>query len=277
MTHAEIKSHLQITLSSQFNADEIHAFLFWILPHLDSIPSQLYSTELNNICDTLLTGKPIQHILETAFFGDLTLKVNSNTLIPRPETEELCHLICSNMNSDRIAGLDIGTGSGCIPIYLLNKNLHWSFRAIDISQDALVIANENAYRNGLQNRIAFECSDFLTWTALPTNINLLVSNPPYITVAEKEQMQAGVTDFEPHLALFTPEADPLVFYKHIAFLTEKAAASRTEPLEIWLEINQYLGDETKTLFNFCHFNELICDLSGNQRFIHAVLMPALGR
>lgn len=275
MNPNQVKSFLNEKLSKQFNPSEIHAFGFWILPHLESVVEALQPKEIDFICTELLSGKPIQYILEAAFFGHLTLKVNPSTLIPRPETEELCVLICEYYQNHQIAtskelhGIDIGTGSGCIPIYLLNKHPNWTFTAMDISEDALDIAAENAIHVGVNQRLSLQVCDFLSLSSLPENLQLIVSNPPYITQSEKNAMHNNVLDHEPHIALFTPEADPLIFYRHIANLTKKSPRNPAEPLHIWLEINQYLGTETLDLFQFCDSAELLSDLSGNPRFIHA--------
>ena len=275
MNPNQVKSILNEKLSKQFNPSEIHAFGFWILPHLESVIEALQPKEIDFICSELLSGKPIQYILEAAFFGHLTLKVNPSTLIPRPETEELCVLICEYYQNQQIGtskelhGIDIGTGSGCIPIYLLDKHPNWTFTAMDISEDALDIAAENAIHVGVNERLSLLVCDFLSLSSLPENLQLIVSNPPYITQSEKNAMHNNVLDHEPHVALFTPEADPLIFYRHIANLTKKSPRNPAEPLHIWLEINQYLGTETLALFQFCDSAELLSDLSGNPRFIHA--------
>ena len=275
MNPNQVKSILNEKLSKQFNPSEIHAFGFWILPHLESVLEALQPKEIDFICSELLSGKPIQYILEAAFFGHLTLKVNPSTLIPRPETEELCVLICEYYQNQQIGtskelhGIDIGTGSGCIPIYLLDKHPNWTFTAMDISEDALDIAAENAIHVGVNERLSLQVCDFLSLSILPENLQLIVSNPPYITQSEKNAMHNNVLDHEPHVALFTPEADPLIFYRHIANLTKKSPRNPAEPLHIWLEINQYLGTETLDLFQFCDSAELLSDLSGNPRFIHA--------
>ena len=275
MNPNQVKSILNEKLSKQFNPSEIHAFGFWILPHLESVIEALQPKEIDFICSELLSGKPIQYILEAAFFGHLTLKVNPSTLIPRPETEELCVLICEYYQNQQIGtskelhGIDIGTGSGCIPIYLLDKHPNWTFTAMDISEDALDIAAENAIHVGVNERLSLQVCDFLSLSSLPENLQLIISNPPYITQSEKNAMHNNVLDHEPHVALFTPEADPLIFYRHIANLTKKSPRNPAEPLHIWLEINQYLGTETLDLFQFCDSAELLSDLSGNPRFIHA--------
>jgi release factor glutamine methyltransferase len=279
MQKSMIQSLITQKLSAHFSADEISAFGFWLLPHCETLSEEQIPAELDIVCAELIKKTPIQYIFETAFFGPLTLKVSPATLIPRPETEELCHLILQDYkkqqtpNDVSIRGLDIGTGSGCIPMYLLHHQPSWTFTAVDVSEDALDIAAENAFHIGVQERIELRHSDFLQWESIPEHIDLLISNPPYVRLEEAEQMDENVLNHEPHLALFTPENDPLIFYRKLATLAEKDCHSRSTPLHIWLEINQYLSEETRALF--CHFAEaeVIRDLSNNPRFIHAVARP----
>ena len=279
MTRQLIQAHIHQDLQPQFSADEIKAFEFWILPHCESLPEIDRLQALKLICEQLKQQIPIQYIFEAAFFGPLTLKVTPATLIPRPETEELCHLICERKqtlelsNGSNIEGLDIGTGSGCIPMYLLHQNPLWKFTGVDVSEDALDVAAENAFHVGIQDRLQLEHSNFLNWESLPPNIDLLVSNPPYIELKEAKDMADNVLKHEPHLALFTPKNDPLVFYRKMALLAETAMAQRTKPLHIWLEINQYLAEETKNLFASFAEAEVIRDMSDNPRFIQAIVLP----
>lgn len=279
MEHSIIKHHLQKALSPQFSDDEIHAFGFWVIPHCESLSEEVALEELHDICEKLKRHIPIQYIFEAAFFGPLTLKVTPATLIPRPETEELCHLILQKKlvmeqsNGQHLNGLDIGTGSGCIPMYLLHHCKEWNFTAVDISEDALDIAAENAFHTGVETRIQLQCSDVLTWTNLPNNIDLLVSNPPYVKWDEAPDMDERVLQHEPHLALFTPENDPLIFYKKLAQLCQTSQTHRSTPLYLWLEINQYLATETLACFAPFASAEVVQDLSSNPRFIYAVILP----
>lgn len=262
-------------LHPQFNNDQMHALQFWIRPHLETIPEPQQEETLKRICQELLNNRPIQYILSLAFFGPLSIRVNEHTLIPRPETEEMCDLICKNSTQlnqsvERIIGLDIGTGSGCIPLYLLHHNSDWHFSAVDISAKALQVAQHNAIECGVQNRLTLQCTDFLSWDHISQDVNLLVSNPPYISEEEKLSMQAHVLQNEPHLALFVANNDPLLFYKHVAKLVQSRHINLSQPLHIWLEINQYHGRATLDLFSFCKQSILIQDISGNDRFIWAI-------
>lgn len=279
MEPQSIKNHLVQSLSHQFSMDEINAFGFWVIPHCQSLGEQEAFNTLNEVCEKLLSNIPIQYIFEAAFFGPLTLKVTPATLIPRPETEELCYLIgkqsadMSESNGPNIRGLDIGTGSGCIPLYLLHDNPSWTFTAVDISEDALDIAAENAFHVGVQSRIQLQCSDVLLWTEFPSDIDLLVSNPPYVKLDEAANMDSRVLQHEPHSALFTPENDPLIFYRKLAELCDAERHRRSTPLYIWLEINQYLAEETRALFTPFASAEVVRDLSNNPRFVYAIALP----
>jgi release factor glutamine methyltransferase len=171
----------------------------------------------------LKEAEPLQYILGEAWFYNLPFYVNSHVLIPRPETEELVHTIiqansANTLHSNtQLSILDIGTGSGCIPI-ALKKNLDQAtVYGMDISADVLSTANQNAKRNGVE--ITFLRGDILNMKAsqiVDLQYDIIVSNPPYITEAEKEHMHTNVLSYEPHLALFVTNNDPLQFYKAIA-------------------------------------------------------------
>lgn len=276
MDNKTIQQKLNRELVDLYSNDEIRAFLFWILPHIQTTQTDK-DAELDRIILELKTGKPIQYIFEIAFFGSLELKVTPNTLIPRPETEELCDLInrhfkipsnnnsLSGQQSAVINGIDLGTGSGCIPIFLLTENPNWKFTAVDISQSAIDVANFNATNHKVSERFTANAQDVLGSFELPSNIQLLVSNPPYISELERESMSSRVLEFEPQNALFTPNQDPLQFYKKIAELLDSSA---TQQLSIWLEINQYYSEEIKSVFIPLGETEILNDLSGNPRFLH---------
>lgn len=161
----------------------------------------------------VLAGKPIQYIVGEVPFLDVVLKVNESVLIPRPETEELVHSVLTKWQSTQCAALDIGTGSGCIAIALSHARPQWSVDAWDVSEKSLQVAMENNQVNG--TRVNFECHDILQTTQTAKRWNLIMSNPPYIPLNERNDMDAQVLDHEPHLALFTPNDDPLLFYRSI--------------------------------------------------------------
>lgn len=207
---------------------------------------------LKNILIQLQTGQPIQYILGITEFYGLPFKVNPSVLIPRPETEELVEWILSSVgnlqavNTGQFAGsiLDIGTGSGCIAISL-KKNLSGAqVSAIDISEGALQTAKENAELNKVDvNFIKTDILNVNSEIEIP-KFEIIVSNPPYVTLEDKKQMHTNVTDFEPHSALFVPEHNPLLFYNAIANF---ALTNLTPNGLLFFEINENFGNETVEL------------------------------
>lgn len=221
-----------------------------------------------SVLSDLKTHKPIQYILgETEFFG-LPFYVNENTLIPRPETEELVQWIVSAnataATSEKLRILDIGTGSGCIAIALAKNLPNAEVFALDVSEEALSVAKRNALRNGAS--VIFLHQSILETEDLGNSFDVIVSNPPYIRNLEKEEINKNVLDFEPHLALFVEDTDALLFYRKIAQLAVKKLS---ENGQLYFEINQYLGTEMTELLEKYHFTqiELRKDIYGNDRMI----------
>ena len=219
-------------------------------------------SKIKQIVAELKTHKPIQYILgKTEFYG-LKIKVNEHTLIPRPETEQLVDWI---LKENFVTALDIGTGSGCIPIALA-KHTDAKVLAIDVSEDALLIAEENAKNNEVE-------IDFIHQDILQTNylqkVDLIVSNPPYVLESEKEKMQENVLDYEPELALFVEDKNPLIFYKKIASL---AFNFLNENGKLFFEINAKFGKETiEMLADIGFVNiELKKDMNDKDRMIKAI-------
>lgn len=225
------------------------------------------SVALNTVLERLQHQEPIQYILgDTEFYG-LPFQVNPATLIPRPETEELVDWILTDLDEKQAYTiLDIGTGSGCIGISLKKNRPAAKVVAYDISLDALDTAQTNAQLNKAQ--VQFEQIDILKTTTLSSTFDCIVSNPPYVRQQEQEQMQRNVLDYEPHQALFVPDDDALVFYKHIGKIAKQ---SLTPNGVLFFEINQYLGTTTVNLLKDIGFTtvELRKDLSGNDRMIKA--------
>jgi len=219
-------------------------------------------SKIKQIVAELKTHKPIQYIFgKTEFYG-LKIKVNEHTLIPRPETEQLVDWI---LKENFVAALDIGTGSGCIPIALA-KNTDAKVLAIDVSEDALLIAEENAKNNEVE--IDFIHQDILQTNSLQ-KVDLIVSNPPYVLESEKEKMQENVLDYEPELALFVEDKNPLIFYKKIARL---AINFLNENGKLFFEINAKFGKETiEMLADIGFVNiELKKDMNDMDRMIKAI-------
>jgi release factor glutamine methyltransferase len=221
----------------------------------------------------LKEAEPLQYILGEAWFYNLPFYVNSHVLIPRPETEELVHTIiqansANTLHSNtQLSILDIGTGSGCIPI-ALKKNLDQAtVYGMDISADVLSTANQNAKRNGVE--ITFLRGDILNMKAsqiVDLQYDIIVSNPPYITEAEKEHMHTNVLSYEPHLALFVTNNDPLQFYKAIA---DYASTHLVHQGRLYVEINAGYALDVKYCFEQYGFTDVIIatDMQGKERFV----------
>ncbi len=212
----------------------------------------------------LQSGEPLQYAMGFEFFRDRKLMVSPDTLIPRPETEELITKILPLIEKQHRV-LDVGTGSGCIAVSLSIETDAAIF-AWDISEGALEIAKKNAKLLGAQ--VSFRCQDIFEWEHTRDNWDFIVSNPPYVLDQEKNEMSLNVLDFEPHLALFVPDLDPLKFYQTLGTF----AWSRLNPGG-WLavEINRAYGLETEKLFRQIGFSttELHQDFKGNDRFVLA--------
>ncbi|MTG98246.1 MULTISPECIES: peptide chain release factor N(5)-glutamine methyltransferase [Myroides] len=216
----------------------------------------------------LIQEKPIQYIFSRAYFYGMTFEVNQYTLIPRSETEELVEWIINSVAQDRqVSILDIGTGSGCIGITLASELPKAKVTLMDVSKQALDTAKANAIRNGVSVQTILQ--DVLALDRLEGQYDIIVSNPPYVRNLEKVEIRKNVLDYEPHLALFVKDEDPLIFYRKIAQL---ANDNLVKSGMLFYEINQYLGPETVDLFNSLQFEqiELRKDMVGNDRMIKAV-------
>lgn len=224
--------------------------------------------QFENVISELKTGKPYQQVLGEAEFYGLTFFVNENVLIPRPETEELLEFAINKIQSSEFKDqilkiLDIGTGSGIIPIVLKKHFPSAEISAIDYSEKALEIARKNAEFH--QTEINFIHAEYLN-AELTENLDVIISNPPYIGVDEETDIAESVKEFEPKMALFSPTSDALIFYRKIA---EDATKYLSENGLVFLEINQKLGNETLELFDNFSESQLIKDISGNDRIVFA--------
>jgi release factor glutamine methyltransferase len=285
----EYKTTFLQELSSLYDEMEIESFFYIILesfhnkkridlalnPEMEMDALQLLRWE--STLAELKKEKPIQYIVgETEFYG-LPFLVNQNTLIPRPETEELVELILNDNiqhPSSIIQLLDIGTGSGCIAISLAKNLPNAQVSAIDVSEKALSTAQKNAEINKV--KVNFIQADILKVDdlnnlptsnfQLPTQFDVIVSNPPYVRNLEKAEIRPNVLEYEPHLALFVEDNDALLFYRKIAELAKK---NLTENGKLYFEINQYLGKETVELLEDSGFKDVILkkDIYGNDRMI----------
>ena len=222
---------------------------------------------LNEMIARLKKNEPIQYVIGAEVFCGWTFEVNENVLIPRPETQELVRWIEADWKSDapcRI--LDVGTGSGCIAISLSKLLEGAEVEAWDISEGALRVARRNADRNEAQ--VLFRRVDVLKACTEDCRYDVIVSNPPYITESEKQDMEANVLDWEPHTALFVPDADPLLFYRRIA---ELGVSMLKEGGALYFEINRAYGEETVRMLEGLGYKqiELRKDNWGNDRMIKA--------
>lgn len=261
---------------------EIESIIYILLEHLlnySKIEIQLNKNEIieQNVSEKLIIALrdlkksiPIQYIVGETEFYDLIFKVNEHTLIPRQETEELVHAI---INSNKVYApkiLDIGTGSGCIPIVLAHNISGANLSSVDISAEAIVIAKENANLNKVT--IDFYHRDFLRWEDYlwEKDYDIIVSNPPYVKESEKAMMEENVLAYEPHTALFVDDNDPLIFYRRIA---EFAKVYLKKGGTLYFEINEALGQEMIELLESLGFSSvrLIKDLNGRDRMTYAEL------
>lgn len=227
------------------------------------------SNRFAKILTDLKTGKPVQQILgETVFYG-LPFKITSDVLIPRPETEELVDWIVNHVKDKKESLLDIGTGSGCIPIVLKKNLAHLDVSSIDISSEALKVAKENAQLNKVDINLIE--GDILNYST-DKMYDIIVSNPPYIRELEKAEMHENVLAHEPHKALFVSDENPLVFYQAIA---DFALNNLSPNGYLFFEINEYLWEETLQILIDMRFKniELKKDMQGKDRMIMARTNP----
>lgn len=278
-----IQNTFHKTLEAVYENEEINNFFFLLLESYYNVSRLKLALEpelvientklIENALDLLKAEKPIQYILgETEFYG-LTFSVNEHVLIPRPETEELVDWIITELEGKGAAFkiLDIGTGSGCIPVSLVNNLSSAKVSGLDVSKEALKVAKQNAERHNVD--VTFLETDILKWktTLQNSKFDIIVSNPPYVREQEKELMKLNVLDNEPHLALFVEDNNPLLFYKTIC---EFAKQNLKEGGLLFFEINEYLGQEMMKLLDDFGFKniELKQDIFKKDRMIKASII-----
>lgn len=230
--------------------------------------SENEQTHLADIVRRLQNHEPVQYIIGKENFMGLVFEVDANVLIPRPETQELVQWILEDYQLDgcrRI--LDIGTGSGCIPISLAYFIKGAEVEAWDVSAGALKVARRNATRN--QVKVTFKEQDVFAAVPSSSQYDVIVSNPPYITEKEKVDMENNVLDWEPSIALFVPDSDPLLFYRKIAELGLKMLVPEGA---LYFEINRAYGAMMKSMLSNMGYRhvELRKDMFGNDRMIKAM-------
>ena len=283
MTLKEFKDFFLKELLKLYPKTEIDSFFFILIDEILNLRRIDFTLEpnieinqqklffLKNALERLKKEEPIQYILgKTEFYGYPFL-VTKDTLIPRPETEELVEWILQELEfqkKKKTSILDIGTGSGCIAISLAKKNKNLSVSAIDFSKEAIEIAKQNATLNKVNINLIEK--DILLTKELDTAFDVIVSNPPYVRELEKVEIKNNVLQNEPHSALFVSDSNPLIFYSKIADLAKNHL---TKNGLLFFEINQYLGQETKVMLSERGYKniELRKDLFGNDRMIKANL------
>ncbi|WP_106829480.1 peptide chain release factor N(5)-glutamine methyltransferase [Parabacteroides pacaensis] len=275
--------YIKQELKGIFSENEIGSLIHIITEHVCGIPyyrllidkdrqlSEKEKQDFYQITQRLKQAEPIQYILgQTSFYGS-TYLVNPDVLIPRPETEELVDLILKRHQEKNIKILDIGTGSGCIAITLAKHLPQAQVWAADISTKALQTAQKNAIRNQAEiHFIHFNILDPSTKDKIQDNYDIIVSNPPYVLESEKKTMEKNVLEYEPGVALFVPDSDPLCFYQAIASFGKKRLKKNGF---IYFEINDLYGNKIKEMLaqkNY-HSIQLKKDICGKDRIIEAQL------
>lgn len=281
MTLQEIKIFLKQKLSSKIDAVELTSLIGMLIEavtgwnrmqQIVNVNTELTKEQqavLENYAQQLLGDKPIQYILGKAWFMGNELMVNEHVLIPRPETEELVEWIISyaSIMNKPLSILDIGTGSGCIPIALKLALPNCTLTGLDISKDALAVAEINA--NNLKATVEWIEQDILNTAALDTSYDIIVSNPPYIPLREKKDMQVQVLNFEPSIALFVSNEDPLIYYKAIAKIGKQNLSKNGQ---LFFEIHYDKGKAILALLDELNYHaELRQDSFGKNRMIRASL------
>ena len=258
----EAQAMIRVICEDVFNYDPVDVALRQESELPDFAPQRIA-----DIIARLQRHEPLQYIVGSARFHGHRFKMTPAVLIPRPETEQLVDLIVDENPGSDLRVLDMGTGSGCIAISLARALKFAQVDALDVSQDALAVARENA--SLLKVKVRFFESDMLA-PQPAARYDIIVSNPPYVCWSERETMERNVLDYEPGQALFVPDNDPLLFYKAIV---PYAAQSLERGGHLYLEINQRFGSEVKRLLEASGFDEvrIIEDSYGKPRFAAAVM------
>jgi len=256
MTYSEGRNIFREKLKSLFEVNEIDFYFKTVLQSIFNIeqtalalsPTKLFNEnqkrELEKVLKQLLQEQPLQYIIGKAYFRSLTLTVNSSVLIPRLETEELVNWVLEDHQNleEKQTLIDFGTGSGCIAIALAKEQPSFEVTAIDFYSSVLNLAKQNAIKN--KTSVSFLQHDIPQLNTLKLNVDIIVSNPPYIPPSEQREMKPNVLNYEPHLALFVPENDPLIFYRSIL---EYGLLYLVSDGLIYFEINPRFLSEMKSL------------------------------
>src|SRR5690554_6237778 len=264
-------------LQGLYSLQESESLVLWLFEHflglkrMDILKGEAVEipASLEDAMAALKNGMPIQYITQSAPFYGRNFKVDPSVLIPRNETEELVHRIIKENPGTGLKILDVGTGSGCIPITLALEMDVPEITAVDVSEAALVVARENSKRLEANKSVSFKQMDVLQKEFPVRDLDILVSNPPYVKESEKLVMHVNVLGHEPHLALFVPDEDPLIFYWKIA---EKGLAALKPGGKIYFEINEALGKPVIELLSQMGYEQinLYKDLNDKDRMVSAV-------
>ena len=264
MTVGQLQIDFYSRLSGAYPKEEIQSFFSWLAEcylgytrfdvslKKDEMVAAHVLAKFLSATDQLLQNEPIQYIVGATEFYGLHLKVTPATLIPRPETEELVAWVLQGMGEGKnLELIDIGTGSGCIAIALAKFAEGVKVSGLDVSEEALRVATENAALNGVE--VDFFQQDVLKSKQLPKSYDVIISNPPYVRALEKEYMQPNVTQHEPHKALYVTNEDPLLFYREIARMAQNHL--KTNGI-LYFEINEYLSKEMQELLETLGFTDI---------------------
>jgi release factor glutamine methyltransferase len=224
--------------------------------------------QLTAVFQKIADHYPVQYIFKEADFYGLKLYVDENVLIPRPETEELVHWILEENKNEQLTVLDIGTGSGCIAIALKKKQPSWKVMALDVSENALNVARKNAFDQNVEIQF-FEGDILKESTIVNRELNIIISNPPYIAYSEQDQMSASAILFEPQIALFVDHEDPLLFYDHIA---DFALSHLSSGSKLYFELNEFNAPQVQELLEKKGFVDAVIkkDLAYKERMLRCV-------
>lgn len=283
MKYQECVQDIKNELSDIYPDGEINSLTWLLFEHFEGLtrvnlhmkyPDDVSENTVKSIekaVQSIKNNHPIQYVLGRTTFFDLTLEVETGVLIPRPETEELVNWIIDDLKEEKqLKILDIGTGSGCIAIVLYKYlNCHKAVGA-DVSKEALNIARKNNKLN--KTKVRFKKWDILEkkYKVHKRKWDLIVSNPPYVMEKEKTEMHSNVLDYEPHLALFVDDENPLIFYKAIGAYAKR---NLNKNGTVYVEINEAFGTETLNIFVGLGFSEVVLkkDLFDKERMIKAIL------
>ncbi len=258
---ARVMSHMLLEHFGRLSRAHIYAF-----PDTELLPDVVHKIE--TAVSEMAVFKPLQYVVGETTFCDCIIEVNEAVLIPRPETEELVDWVIQEFKDSGFRILDLCTGSGCIAVALAKYFPQATVYACDISKEALAVARRNAKRNQADVRF-FEC-DLLSTNKLGEwkKIDCIVSNPPYVRQSEAALMAGNVLRYEPHLALFVDDNEPLIFYRAIATIAQQCLQKGGS---VFVEINEALGKETKAVFEAAGFTsvELRKDINGKHRLLRA--------